>query len=172
MEQYCGVGSGIGNVRNTVEFSKGHGAELLDYGVYDRVLCDVPCFSDRHAVSSDEHNVFALKMIKQRLNLPKEQCELLKAGLLYLKPGGSLVYSTCTLSPIQNEGVINMALKAIWEETTYQYYVNDLTEALQPFSFLCKIFGEKEGVKLGNMIVPHLSNNFGPIYFCKITRKS
>lgn len=172
MEQYCGVDSGVGKVRDSVHFSRRCGKDLLDYGVYDRVLCDVPCFSDRHSVNSEDQNVFAQRMIKNRLKLPQEQCDLLKAGLLYLKPGGSLVYSTCTLSPIQNEGVVNMALKALWEETTHEFYVNDLTDALKPFRFMCRIFGTKQGVKLGNLVVPSISNNFGPTYFCKITRKS
>lgn len=171
MEQYCGTGSGMGNVRSSVHFSRKNGSELLDYGVYDRVLCDVPCFSDRHSVNSDEKNIFAAKMLKSRLKLPEEQCDLLKAGLMYLKAGGSLVYSTCTLSPIQNEGVVRMALKALYEETAYDFYVSDMTEALKPFRFLCKILGPKQGVNLGNLIVPHLSNNFGPTYFCKITRR-
>ena len=161
----------MGNVRSSVHFSRKDGSELLDYGVYDRVLCDVPCFSDRHSVISDEQNIFAAKMLKDRLKLPQEQCDLLKAGLMYLKAGGSLVYSTCSLSPVQNEGVVRMALKALYEETAYDFYVSDMTQALKPFRFLCRILGPKQGVKLGNLIVPHLSNNFGPTYFCKITRR-
>lgn len=31
--------------------------------------------------------------------------------------GGTVVYSTCSLSPIQNDGVVQMALKKCWEET-------------------------------------------------------
>ena len=172
MEQYLGPGSGFGDVLKSVDFSRSCGKELLDYGVYDRVLLDAPCFSDRHSVASDHQNLFAQQMIKDRIKLPEQQCELLKAGLLYLKPGGSLVYSTCTLSPVQNEGVVNMALKALWEETANEYYVNDITDALKPFRFMCRIFGAKQGISLGNLIVPNISNNFGPIYFCKITRKS
>merc|ERR1719474_138197 len=169
MEQYCGIESGVGKVRDTITFSKRCGTDLFEYDAYDRVLCDVPCFSDRHSVQSDEDNLFTKKMLKNRLLLPQEQCKLLKAGLLYLKPGGSCVYSTCTLSPVQNEGVVNMALKSLFEETTNQYYVTDMTEALKPFRFICRIFGAEHGIKLGNLVVPSISNNFGPLYFCKIT---
>ena len=111
-------------------------------------------------------------MIKNRLILPEEQCELLKAGLQYLKPGGVLVYSTCTLSPVQNEGVVNMALKAMAEETTLEFVVSDLTEAVKPLGFIGRIYGKHQGVPVGNLVVPNLCNNFGPTYFCRITRKA
>jgi 16S rRNA C967 or C1407 C5-methylase (RsmB/RsmF family) len=171
VEQFCGPGQGAGGVRDTISFSRKDARNLLDYGIYDRVLCDVPCFSDRHAVSSEENNIFSQKMLRNRLQLPAEQCGLLKAGLQYLKPGGSLVYSTCTLSPVQNEGVVNMALKSLWEETSLKFVVADLTPALRPFRWLYIILGPQEGIRLGNLIVPSLMNNFGPTYFCKITRK-
>jgi 16S rRNA C967 or C1407 C5-methylase (RsmB/RsmF family) len=170
IEQFCGSGDGVGGVRATIRFSRRDARSLMDYNVYDRVICDVPCFSDRHAVTTETENIFAKKMLKNRLQLPGEQCELLKAGLQYLKPGGTLVYSTCTLSPVQNEGVVNMALKNLWEETSLKFVVSDLTEALQPFRWMFKILGPNDGIKLGNLVVPNLLNNFGPTYLCKITR--
>ena len=33
-----------------------------------------------------------------------------------VKPGGSVVYSTCTLSPVQNDGVVYDAIKNVWNE--------------------------------------------------------
>lgn len=172
MEQFCGVGSGMGGVRDTVSFSRSAGTDLMDYGVYDRVLCDVPCFADRHSVVSDDQNIFAPKLARRRLEQAEEQCNLLKAGLTYLKPGGSLVYATCTLSPVQNEGVVNMALTQLWQESSHQYVVDNLDDALKPFSFMYRILGRRTGVKLGNVVIPWLSNNFGPMYFCKISRQS
>jgi len=38
-------------------------------------------------------------------------------ALKIISVGGTVVYSTCSLSPIQNDGVVGMALKKIWEET-------------------------------------------------------
>lgn len=40
-----------------------------------------------------------------------------------VRVGGSVVYSTCSLSPIQNDGIVNMALKQIWEETDIKIIV-------------------------------------------------
>jgi len=39
-------------------------------------------------------------------------------ALKIISVGGTVVYSTCSLSPIQNDGVVGMALKKIWEETS------------------------------------------------------
>ena len=39
------------------------------------------------------------------------QKQLIKSGFSALKPGGTLVYSTCTLEPEENEGVIDYLLR-------------------------------------------------------------
>jgi len=171
-EQYYGGARNIDEIRECVTFTKRSALHLFDYGVYDKVICDVPCFSDRHSLSNEDQNLFASKMAKNRLLLPEQQCDLLKSGLMYLKPGGALVYSTCTLSPIQNEGVINMAIKAMAQETTLKFVVNDLTSALKPLTFVGNIFGKEEGISLGNLVVPNICSNFGPTYFCRIVRES
>lgn len=48
---------------------------------------------------------------------------LLRTALMNIAVGGTVVYSTCSLSPIQNDGVVKMALKKIWEETNHQIVV-------------------------------------------------
>lgn len=89
---------------------------LSDYNQYDRVLVDVPCTTDRHSVSVDENNLFKPNRVKERLKLPEEQAAILTNCLRLLKPGGTLVYSTCSLSPIQNDGVVHMALSKCFTE--------------------------------------------------------
>lgn len=44
-------------------------------------------------------------------------------ALMLVKVGGTVVYSTCSLSPIQNDGVVQMALRRIWEETSYKFVI-------------------------------------------------
>lgn len=171
LDQFCGRGDrSVGGVRDTVTLSRRDGAEMVDYESYDRVLVDAPCYADRHAMNSDDGNVFVKGEIKDRLRMPEKQSELLKAGLMMLKPGGVLVYSTCTLSPVQNDGVVHMALRSLWEDTTLDFEVCDLTEAAKPLRFLCKMYGSQDGMKYGQMVVPFLPNNFGPMYFAKIRR--
>jgi 16S rRNA C967 or C1407 C5-methylase (RsmB/RsmF family) len=50
-------------------------------------------------------------------SLPPLQLDILTASCAYLKTGGELVYSTCTFSYEENEGVINEFLSE--EEMTY-----------------------------------------------------
>lgn len=45
------------------------------------------------------------------------------SALKNVATGGTVVYSTCSLSPIQNDGVVRMALKKIWEETNHEFIV-------------------------------------------------
>lgn len=42
---------------------------------------------------------------------------IFSAALKMVEDGGTVVYSTCSLSPVQNDGVVKMALKRIWQET-------------------------------------------------------
>lgn len=77
---------------------------------------DVPCTNDRVSVTEDESNIFQSSRVKERLCLPEQQADILTNCIKMLKPGGSLVYSTCSLSPIQNDGVIHMALSKAFSE--------------------------------------------------------
>lgn len=61
-------------------------------------------------MTENDNSLFKGNRIKERLQLPELQASILVHCLQLLKPGGSLVYSTCSLSPIQNDGVVNMAL--------------------------------------------------------------
>jgi len=71
---------------------------------FDRILVDVPC-SD---VGTVRKNPFALKLwsldrIQKLSNLQKK---LAAEGFRMLKPGGTMVYSTCTTSIEENEHVV------------------------------------------------------------------
>ena len=67
---------------------------------FDRVLCDVPCSG---------FGVFAKKPELRYKDpaagaaLPNIQLAILKSASAYVKVGGKLVYSTCTLLPVENQ---------------------------------------------------------------------
>lgn len=140
-----------------------------EYGVYDKVLVDVPCTTDRHAVNTDDNNIFKATRVKERLRMPELQAAILQNCIRLLKPGGSLVYSTCSLSPIQNDGVVHMALSNVFKDHGITVTISDLSLVMQPFNTIMK-FEHPKGLKYGQMVIPFLPANFGPMYFCKMTR--
>lgn len=74
---------------------------------YDKVLLDAPCTGTGVAHRSRD------ALLKTRMELractPMQE-RLLEAGLKVLKSGGSLVYSTCSLLPEENEFIVDRAL--------------------------------------------------------------
>ena len=64
----------------------------------------------------NDNNILKPTRFKQRVPLQKLQSQILYNSIQLLKPGGSLVYSTCSLSPVQNDGVVHMALSKLFTD--------------------------------------------------------
>jgi NOL1/NOP2/fmu family ribosome biogenesis protein len=79
-------------------------------GFFDRVLIDAPCTSVGTLAKSPE----AMERWSEKSigKLATIQSKLLIGAYQALKPGGTLVYSTCTFAPEENEGVISGFLNA------------------------------------------------------------
>ncbi|XP_077300655.1 5-methylcytosine rRNA methyltransferase l(2)10685 [Arctopsyche grandis] len=143
---------------------------ITDEHGFDKILVDVPCTTDRHSLKEDDNNIFKTSRIKERLTLPEEQSKILSNALHLCKVGGTVVYSTCTLSPIQNDGVVHMALKRAWEEHRVRATIKTLTKAFDPAQCLFKLCTDEVKPKFGQLVLPDVSSNFGPSYFCKIVK--
>ncbi len=72
--------------------------------IFDRVLVDAPCSGEgmfrKNPSSMDQWSVQGIQGCAQR------QQRLLADAAELVRPGGRLVYSTCTFAPEENEGVI------------------------------------------------------------------
>ncbi len=86
-------------------------SDVLDYAPsagFDRVLADVPCSGTGTLAHNPE--------IKWRLqpqdlaDLKQRQLAILRAAMQQVAAGGTLVYSTCSLEPEENEQVVEKAL--------------------------------------------------------------
>ena len=69
-------------------------------GQFDRILCDVPCSGFGVLAKKPE---LRYKDPAVSDPLPDVQLEILKNSFRFLKKGGKLVYSTCTVLPEENE---------------------------------------------------------------------
>ncbi|MGZ8563700.1 MAG: RsmB/NOP family class I SAM-dependent RNA methyltransferase, partial [Candidatus Limnocylindria bacterium] len=86
-------------------------AAVADLGAgYDRVLVDPPC-TDLGALAARPDARWR-KTADQAERLAVLQREILIHGAASLRPGGTLVYSTCTISRAENEAVVAGALAA------------------------------------------------------------
>lgn len=74
---------------------------------FDRILCDVPCSG--LGVLAKKPDI-RYKSENDVQKLPELQYRILKTSAQYLKNGGTLVYSTCTLNPAENHDVLKRFL--------------------------------------------------------------
>ena len=75
---------------------------------FDRILLDAPCSMESLRVSAS-HPPRPITA-DERGRLAQRQLALLSSAAKALKPGGELVYSTCTLAPEEDEAVVNALL--------------------------------------------------------------
>ncbi len=77
---------------------------------FDRILLDAPCSGE--GTLKINSSKYLSSWSKRKVNLAaKLQKKLVDSAYNALKPGGIMVYSTCTLNPFENEEVINYALE-------------------------------------------------------------
>lgn len=93
---------GAGLVNVMLEDSR----NLSDFFSFDKILLDAPCSG------SGTENVFKKNFTKELiLKSSKIQELLLRKGLNILKPGGELIYSTCSILKEENEKILEKVLK-------------------------------------------------------------
>ena len=80
--------------------------KLSDYFSFDKILLDAPCSG------SGTENVLNAKFTEELIERSvKTQEELFKKALKILKPGGEMVYSTCSILKQENEDLLKKFLK-------------------------------------------------------------
>src|SRR6185295_5583692 len=73
------------------------------------ILFDAPCSAEGR-ISLAEASTYGFWSQKNIVAHAKLQRRLLRAAVKALKKGGRLLYSTCTLAPEENEGIVSWAL--------------------------------------------------------------
>ncbi len=82
---------------------------LHEQEAYDKILLDAPCSSEKHVLESAKHlDEWKVNRTKRLASL---QWTMLASAWIVLKPGGRLVYSTCSISPLENDDVVAKLVK-------------------------------------------------------------
>ncbi len=138
-------------------FLKGHdGAKIgLKYPeTFDAILVDAPCSGERHLLNTpSEINEWTPQRTKR---LAKRQYGLMTSALLAARPGASILYSTCSISPLENDGVIARLL----DKKGADLEVLRLDE--DPFS---------RETEFGRQILPGEKYSFGPLYWSLLRKR-
>ena len=77
---------------------------------FDRVLLDAPCSSEGrfHINDPESYAYWSPRKIKE---MARKQKRLLYSAFQCVRPGGMVVYSTCSYAPEENEAVVHSLLK-------------------------------------------------------------
>lgn len=86
---------------------------------FDYVLADVPCSGDGTLRKLPKKD-WERWNVKHHLTLHKLQVRLLQRSLQLVKKGGRVVYSTCSLDPIENEAVVAAAITNLGGPSVYR----------------------------------------------------
>ncbi len=103
----------------------GHLSDVFE-GYFDRILVDAPCSGEgmfrKNEVALSEWSLENVKLCAER------QSEILDNASRMLRPGGRMVYSTCTFSPEENEETI---FKFLLTHSDYHVLELPLTEGFE-----------------------------------------
>lgn len=127
---------------------------LQESNSFDAILVDAPCSGEQHLLHSP--NELSRWKEKQTKSLGQKQYSLLCSALLAAKSGGYIMYSTCSISPYENDGVLSKLLKKKAEMFEF-VEIKDLPD-----------FVEK--TELGHIILPD-NSAYGPMYLSLIRKR-
>ncbi len=108
---------------------------------FDRILCDVPCSGSGVILKKPE---LRYRDPSENGHLPAVQAAILANASRFLRPGGRLVYSTCTLSPAENEAVVRQFLAAHPDFTLASPPRTFFPDTDATDGFFCAVLGRKQ----------------------------
>ena len=158
-------------------------AKLAKYfpNFFDKILIDAPCSGE--GMFRKEPTMLKSWDENSNLHYHNLQIEIVEAALKMLKDGGSIVYSTCTFDPLENEAIIKHllslddSLHTVAIKNRYEHFAcgQDLKDAIRIYPHLVKGEGHfvcliQKGFKQ-NKIIPYsiakMPNNEDVLEFLK-----
>lgn len=141
--------------------------EMPEY--FDKILLDAPCSAEARFVIGDvkSFGYWSEKKIKE---MASKQRKLLFSAWHALKPGGTLVYSTCTFAPEENELQVSKLLER-YPDTAEVENISAVLSGLKSFPVLSEWKNKKfhPGIKNTLRILPN--NEIEGFFVAKIKKK-
>ncbi len=137
-------------------------------GPFDRVLVDAPCSAEGRERRGP--GVLARSSCQRSLDLQALQIGLLENALRLTKPGGVVVYSTCTYAPEENEMVVQSVLNRSDDQNS-----SHLEKVIIPGLKSCPGIAEWNGISMSEQMrsaaryYPHI-NDTGGFFVAKIIK--
>ncbi|MEM4330975.1 MAG: RsmB/NOP family class I SAM-dependent RNA methyltransferase [Candidatus Pacearchaeota archaeon] len=158
----CGVSNTIVTRCDGITFCKRAEKEKI---FFDKILVDAPCSGEGTLRKSPRTmEIWNLKVIKNMSNFQKKLCA---SAIKILKEGGTLVYSTCTLSPEENEEVVDFLLR------NFDIEIEEINIPMKSRDGIVEWEGKKfdERVRLCRRIYPQDNDSDG-FFLAKIKKQA
>ncbi|MFN7037214.1 MAG: hypothetical protein ACK4SN_12715 [Bellilinea sp.] len=135
-------------------------------GVFDWALLDAPC-SMQSLRPTESHPMRPISP-REQSHLARRQTAMLISALAAVKPGGQVVYSTCTLAPQEDEAVLDEVLRRLPNAVQVDSVSNRLP---QPAPALTTAFGQTFHPQVQNALRlwPHRFSTSG-FFAARLTR--
>lgn len=152
------------DIRERINIASNDGAIMCkrEQEVFDSILLDAPCSSERHVLCDKKYlDQWTSARIK---NLAMTQWSLLSSAYRLLKPSGYIVYSTCALSILENDGVIKKLLKKFESAKVIPVDFKKIA-SVSPY-----LLPSYEKTEHGYHVLPDTQNGKGPMFFSLIQK--
>lgn len=149
---------GVTSLAVTNRDARNYSLKPFDFDAFDRALCDVPCSCEGTIRKNpDALDEWSLGYIE---NIATTQKAILRRAVQATRAGGTVVYSTCTFAPEENEAVLDHVL----EREDCRLVEFDIP--LETRSGVTEWQGERfdSTVRRAKRIYPHLNDTGG--FFC------
>ncbi len=134
---------------------------LSQTACFDAILLDAPCSSERHVLADSK---YLAEWTPSRIKtLSMSQWALLSSAWRMLSPGGYLVYSTCALSPDENDMVVARLAKKITDATVCEPAIS--SDCAPWCGLSAEALPAYEKTTYGAHILPDKAGGAGPLYF-------
>lgn len=149
---------GVDNLIVTNQNARTYSTKHIDVEMFDAALVDAPCTGEGTVRKNPDAGTVAT--VDERTETARIQCDILERAIELTKPGGTVVYSTCTLAPEENEGVLSRVL----DETDTRVEPVDVGLHSVPGVSRWEATAYHPHVENAHRFYPHLNDTGG--FFC------